>query len=205
MNYTVGGAYKDNNNLIQIRSTQVAEDYTTEFNEMFVHHLFGQNVNANTPYPKLTVDGTPVEVYFSPDDKVEARIVELMKGAKQSIYFMAYTFTSNKIGDTLMQRAQDGIQVEGVMDDTQITTSAGTEYDPFQQAGLDVRLDGNQIGLMHHKVIIIDQEIVITGSYNFTASAEESNDENVVIIFNQDAASKFMQEFRRVYGQAQVP
>ena len=205
MNFTVGGAYKDNNNLIHIRSAQVAEDYTTEFDEMFIHHLFGKDTNTNTPYPKLTINGTPVEIYFSPDDKVEAHIVELVKDAKESIYFMAYTFTSNDIGDAIMQQAQAGVQVKGVMDGSQITDSAGTEYDPFQQAGLDVRLDGNEIGLMHHKVIIIDQKIVITGSYNFTASAEESNDENVVIIFSSEVAAKYMAEFQRIYGQAQPP
>ena len=80
-----------------------------------------------------------------------------------------------------------------------------TEYDPFQQAGLDVRLDGNLNGLMHHKVIIIDQKIVITGSYNFTAAAETTNDENVVIIFSPEVAAQYLQEFQRVYPQAQQP
>jgi phosphatidylserine/phosphatidylglycerophosphate/cardiolipin synthase-like enzyme len=202
MNFTAGGTYRDNNNLIRISSRQVAEDYTTEFDEMFIHHLFGQDVNANTPYPKLTIDGTPVEVYFSPDDKVENRIVKLLQEAKESINFMAYTFTSNTIGAAITQAAQSGVTVAGVMDDTQVATSQGTEYDPFLQAGLDVRLDGNQGGLMHHKVIIIDKRIVITGSYNFTASAEERNDENVVIIFNPEVAAKFLEEFQRVYDQA---
>ncbi|MGA2489711.1 MAG: phospholipase D-like domain-containing protein [Anaerolineales bacterium] len=205
MNFTVSGVYKDNNNLIRICSPKVAEDYITEFNEMFVHHLFGQDTIVNTPYPKLTINGTPLEVYFSPDDKVEARIVGLVQNAQESINFMAYSFTSNNIGDAIMRQAQAGIQVAGVMDDNQVASSQGTEYDPFMQAGIDVRLDGNQDGLMHHKVIIIDQKIVITGSYNFTASAEERNDENVVIIFSPEVAAKFMEEFQRIYGQAQQP
>ncbi len=120
------------------------------------------------------MDGTPIEIYFSPDDKAEARIVALIQNAQESINFLAYAFTSNDIGDAIMQKAQAGISVAGVMDGGQVTASQGTEYDPFMQAGLDVRLDGNQIGLMHHKVIIIDRAIVITGSYNFTASAEET-------------------------------
>ena len=57
-----------------------------------------------------------------------------------------------------MRRAQAGVTVTGVMDDGQVKTSQATEYDPFMQAGLDVRLDGNVLGLMHHKVIIIDQQ-----------------------------------------------
>jgi phosphatidylserine/phosphatidylglycerophosphate/cardiolipin synthase-like enzyme len=58
---------------------------------------------------------------------------------------------------------------------------------------------------MHHKVIIIDNSTVITGSYNFTASAEANNDENVVIIINPVLAGKYMEEFQRVYKQAQKP
>jgi phosphatidylserine/phosphatidylglycerophosphate/cardiolipin synthase-like enzyme len=203
MNFTVGGAYKDNNNLICIQSGKVAEDFTSEFEEMFIKHLFGQDAIANTPYPKLSIDGTPIEIYFSPDDKAAARIVELIQDAQENIFFMAYNLTSNDIGDAIMQQAQAGVNVAGVMDKSQVTASQGTEYDAFMQAGMNVRLDGNQDGLMHHKVIIIDQKIVITGSYNFTASAEENNDENVVIIFSEEVATKFMQEFQRVHDLAQ--
>ena len=219
MNYTVSGAYKDNNNLICIRSAQVARDYTNEFEEMFTHKLFGPDVISNTPNPtlikggtpvptptpSLSIDGTQVEILFSPDNGVAKRIVELVSGAQESIYFMAYAFTSNDIGAAVMERAQAKITVEGVMDGSQITAGQGTEYDPFKQAGLDVRLDGNATGLMHHKVMIIDHQIVITGSYNFTASAETTNDENVVIIFSPEVAAKYMEEFQRVYDQALQP
>jgi phosphatidylserine/phosphatidylglycerophosphate/cardiolipin synthase-like enzyme len=205
MNYTVGGAYKDNNNLIRIRSVQVAQDYTNEFEEMFADGLFGPDGSANTPNPKLTIDGTQVEVYFSPDDGVVQHILEIIRSAQESIYFLAFSFTSNDIGEAIVERTQNGIAVAGVMDNGQIASNQGTEYDSFLQAGLDVRQDGNTNGLMHHKVIIIDRQIVITGSYNFTASAEESNDENVVIIFSPAVAATYLEEFQRVYDQAEQP
>ncbi len=203
MNYTVGAAYRDNNNLIRIQSSQVAEDYLSEFEEMYTYDRFGPYGLADTPHPKLSIDGTPVEVYFSPDDGVAARLLELIKGAQESIDFMAYTFTSNELGEAVIERAQAGLKVAGVMDDDQINFGEGTEYDTFLQAGLDVRRSDDTDGLMHHKVMIIDEKIVVTGSYNFTASAEEDNDENVVIISNPDVAAAFMQEFQRVYAQAQ--
>jgi phosphatidylserine/phosphatidylglycerophosphate/cardiolipin synthase-like enzyme len=202
MNYTTSSAYKDNNNLIRIRSTDVAEDYTTEFNEMFEDDLFGPDGRAATPHPSMTINGTPIEIYFSPDDGVAAHILALLQGTQESIYFMAYSFTADDLGEAIRQRAAAGVTVEGVMDDGQINSNQGTEYDPFNQAGLDVRRDGNA-GLMHHKVIIIDKKIVITGSYNFTASAETSNDENVVIIYNADVAAQYLEEFQKVYNQAQ--
>ena len=64
MNYTTSGVYKDNNNLIHIRSSQIAEDYTNEFEQMFAYHLFGPDKIAGTPNPKVNIDGTPVEDLF---------------------------------------------------------------------------------------------------------------------------------------------
>ena len=206
MNYTVGGTYKDNNNLLSIRSNQIADYYTQEFEEMFTHRLFGPDRISNIPnLKKVNINGIPMEIYFSPEDRPAARIVELIKGARESINFMAYTFTSNEIGTAILERAKAGVSVLGVFDGGQVASGQGTEYDPLQQAGLDVRLDGNQTGLMHHKVIIIDKSIVITGSYNFTASAEENNDENVLIIFNSEVAAKYLDEFQRVNDQAEQP
>ena len=202
MNYTTSGAYKDNNDLIRIRSINVAEDYTTEFNEMFEENLFGAYVRPATPNPSLTIDGTPVEIYFSPDDGVAAHILSLIQAAQDSIYFMAFSFTANDLGDAIIQRAAAGLTVAGIMDDGQINSNQGTEYDPFLQAGLNVQRDGSD-GQMHLKVIIIDKKIVITGSYNFTASAETSNDENVVIIHNPDVAAQYLEEFQKIYDQAQ--
>ncbi len=202
MNFTLGGTYDDNNNLICITSPQVAQDYTHEFEEMFVDKRFGPDGTADTPFPSLTIADTPVEIYFSPDDHAASRIVELIQGARESIHFMAYSFTSNDIGNAIIQKAQEGLAVGGVMDESQ-ATQQGNEYDPFKQANLDVRLDGNANGLMHDKVIIIDARYVITGSYNFTASAEDKNDENLVIIDNIDVANVYFQEFKKVYAEAQ--
>jgi phosphatidylserine/phosphatidylglycerophosphate/cardiolipin synthase-like enzyme len=205
MNYTTGGVYQDNNDLIHIRSIPVAQNYSNEFNQMFTYHLFGPDKIAGTPNPKVSIDGIPVEIYFSPEDKAANRILELIRGAQTSVNFLAYSFTSHDIGEAIMERAQAGVVVKGVMDHGQVKSTKVTEYDPFRQAGLDVRLDGNLDGLMHHKVIIIDQKIVITGSYNFTASAETTNDENVVIIFSPEVAVRYMEEFQRVYQQARQP
>ncbi len=202
MNFTVSGAYRDNNNMICIHALQAAADYTNEFEEMYLHHLFGSDAVADTPYPKLIVNDIPVEIYFAPDDNVANRIIELIENAQESINFLAYSFTADDIGTAIRKRAQSGIQVAGVMEAGQVASNQGSEYEAFRQAGLDVRLDGNQTGLMHHKVIIIDQNVVITGSYNFSASAEERNDENVVILFNPVIAAQYMEEFQVIYSRA---
>ncbi|HEY2979839.1 MAG TPA: phospholipase D-like domain-containing protein [Anaerolineales bacterium] len=202
MNFTDSGGYQDYNNLIRIHSTKVAEDYGTEFNEMFVDDRFGPDTVAATPNPRVTIDGTPLDIYFSPDDDVSDSLLDLLNGAQESIYFMAYSFTSDALGEAIRQRATAGVTVAGVMDQSQVLSNQGTEFDAFRQAGLLVRTDGIA-GLMHHKVIIIDSQIVVTGSYNFTASAETRNDENLIVIYDPAIASQYLAEFRRVFGRAE--
>jgi phosphatidylserine/phosphatidylglycerophosphate/cardiolipin synthase-like enzyme len=202
MNFTDSGAYADNNNMIRIRSVKMAENYTKEFEEMFVDDKFGDNIVPETPNPRVTIDGTPIDVYFSPDDGVQASFVELVENAQESIYFMAFSFTSDEIGNAIRARAEDGVVVKGVMEDEQVNSNAGTEFDAFQQANLEVLRDGND-GQMHHKVIILDESIVIFGSYNFSNSAETRNDENLLVIYNADIAAQFVAEFERVFVQAE--
>jgi phosphatidylserine/phosphatidylglycerophosphate/cardiolipin synthase-like enzyme len=202
MNFTTSGTYEDNNNLIRVRSTQLAEDYTVEFEEMFKDDFFGADALAETPNPRVTVDGVPIEVYFSPDDRVASRLVELLRGARESIYFMAYSFTANDLGEVIRQKARQGLKVAGVMETDQIKSNEGTEYVPFAAARLPVFPDGNP-GQMHHKVIVIDERLVITGSYNFSASAERTNDENLLIFFDRRIAAQYLAEFQRVLAAAQ--
>jgi phosphatidylserine/phosphatidylglycerophosphate/cardiolipin synthase-like enzyme len=202
MNFTDGGAYDDNNNLMRIHSTKVVENYIKEFEEMFIEAKFGPIIAAETPNPTVTIDGTRLDIYFSPDDGVLAAIVPVLESAQESIYFLAYSFTSNQLGDIVRQKAEAGITVAGVMDDEQVRSNQGTEFDPFRQAELDVRIDGID-GLMHHKVFIVDQKVVVLGSYNFSQNAEERNDENIIIIYDPIIAGQFLQEFQRVQDQAQ--
>ncbi|HUE99398.1 MAG TPA: phospholipase D-like domain-containing protein, partial [Anaerolineales bacterium] len=202
MNFTDGGAYDDNNNLFRIHSTKMAENYITEFEEMFVEGKFGDNVDPDTPNPTVTIDDTRMDIYFSPDDGVLAALLPVLEGAQESIYFLAYSFTSNPLGEIVRQKAEAELTVSGVMDDGQVRSNQGTEYDPFRQADLDVRIDGID-GLMHHKVFIVDEKIVVLGSYNFSQAAEERNDENIIIIYNPIIAGQFVEEFQRVYEQAQ--
>ena len=67
-----------------------------------------------------------------------------------------------------------------------------------------VKQDGNP-GFLHHKVIVVDERIVITGSMNFSTNAEKSNDENVIIIDNPDIARLYMQDFGRIWSLAADP
>ena len=197
MNFTINGAYKNDNNLVRLRSSVLAQSYLAEFDEMFTNGLYGSTSSANTANQSFTHEGTLIEVYFSPDDNPAGRIIELINNAEHSIQFMAFSFTSDPIGDAIIAAHGRGVEVSGVLETSQASQQGG-EFFRLSDEGIDVALDGNPNN-MHHKVIIIDGKIVITGSYNFSRNAEERNDENIVILYNVDIANLFLEEFLRVF------
>lgn len=212
-NLTYNGTYRNNNNVVLIASPALAENYTAEFEEMFTGQ-FGPTSPADTPHPQviITVEtGTgeekqvqrvEVENYFAPEDQVAAQVIAEIEGAQERIRFMAFTFTSDEIADAMLERARAGVVVQGVIE-SRNTGGEYSEYQRLQAAVHDVLPDGNPY-VMHHKVIIIDDATVILGSYNFTASAEEDNDENLLIIHDAEVAALFVAEFGRVYEQART-
>jgi phosphatidylserine/phosphatidylglycerophosphate/cardiolipin synthase-like enzyme len=113
MNFTTSDAYLNDNNLVRIRSSRLAENYTIEFDEMFEDDLFGSSSLANTPYPTLTINDIPLEVYFSPEDNTQERLLTLIQAAESSIYFMIYSFTSDELAEAILRRAAEGVQVQG--------------------------------------------------------------------------------------------
>lgn len=202
MNFTLNGAYRNDNHLLAIDSKDAAEIYQGEFEEMFTLGLFGAFSPVGGPRRvELDTGGGEsirLEILFSPDDGVEARLLELVVRARSSIRFMAFSFTSDALGEALLERAGAGVLVSGIFDESQLKSNRGSEYDYLKVAGLAVRIDGNRDKL-HHKVLIIDEAIVIAGSYNFSASAETRNDENLLVIHSEEIAGVFLEEWTRVF------
>jgi phosphatidylserine/phosphatidylglycerophosphate/cardiolipin synthase-like enzyme len=197
MNLTVNDAYRNDNNLLRIRSAGLAAAFTAEFEEMFAAKRFGVSSPDGRPAAAIETGAGPVEVLFAPEDQVARRVIELIAEARTEIRFLAFSFTSDAIAGAMLERARGGVALFGVLETTQVHSNTGTEFDALAEGGGDVRLDANPRN-MHHKVILIDGEIVITGSYNFTASAEEKNDEDLLVFRNAELADAFGREFRRI-------
>ena len=203
MNMTLNGAYRHLNNLVRIRSVLVAENYTAEFEEMYLEGFFGEIILENTPHPVITIDSIQMETYFSPDDSTAERIIELILEAERSIDFMFYAFTSDPIADALIFQADQGIIIRGVVDAYQESSGLGSEYGRLRDHNLEVLLDGH-LDKMHHKVIILDERIVVTGSYNLTRSAETKNDENTLVIHSEQVAEIYLREFEWIFSEGKI-
>jgi len=201
-NITVSGMFEQNNNTIVIDSADLSAIYERQFEEMWAGK-FNAKSPSTVDQQSLSIDGTKIQVLFSPEDNAISHIIPYMQGAQKNIRFLAFSYTQEQLGQAMLDAMQRGVTVTGVFE----ATGSDTEYSqmlPLFCAKAPVRQDGNP-AFLHHKVIIVDEHIVITGSLNFTDNADQSNNENVIIIDNPDIARLYTEEFNRDWAVAHDP
>jgi len=202
-NITLNGVFKQDNNTVVIQSPELATIYEREFQEMW-DGQFGPRSPSQLDEQIVTVNGSRIVVVFTSEDPaLENAIVPIVKSATQSIRFLTFSFTDFPLADAMSQRAKAGVDVAGVFEKVGSETDA-SELKTLMCRNVPVKQDGNP-GFLHHKVIVVDERIVITGSMNYSKNAEESNDENVIIIDNAEIARLYLQEFERVWDLANDP
>jgi phosphatidylserine/phosphatidylglycerophosphate/cardiolipin synthase-like enzyme len=212
-NPTFQGTANDQQNAIEFQDVALAGAYTTEFNEMWgsttdlpnaANSRFGARKMDLVPH-NFVINGSSVKVYFSPSDQTTKQIRLTLAKAQTSISVAVLTFTRKDIADTIISRKNAGDKVRVVMDNN---TDTGNQFSYLQSNGIDISLKGYTGGLLHHKYAIVDgtqtggTQWVITGSHNWSNSAETSNDENTVIIQNNRIANLYLQEFKARYIEA---
>lgn len=192
-NPTFNDNSRNNNNLVVIYSKSLAGNYNEEFNELW-NGKFSKGEKVKNPV--VYVNGIEIQNYFCPEDGCTSRIVSEIKSARRSVYFMTFTFTNKDIAGALISKKE--IDIKGIFDAGQ----AGSNFSQLERlsgTGMNVKKDTNKYK-MHHKVFIIDNETVVTGSFNPTASAENKNDENIIIIKDKVIAGSFLKEFDSLWG-----
>jgi phosphatidylserine/phosphatidylglycerophosphate/cardiolipin synthase-like enzyme len=202
-NITENGIFKQDNNAIAIQSPELAAIYEREFQEMW-DGQFGPTSPSTLDEQVAMVNGSRIVVIFTSEDPaLENAIVPIVKSATKSIRFLTFSFTDYPLADAMSQRSKAGVDVAGVFEKVGSETEAA-ELRTLMCRSVPVKQDGNP-GFLHHKVIVVDERIVITGSMNYSTNAEESNDENVIIIDNAEIARLYLQEFDRVWNLASDP
>jgi phosphatidylserine/phosphatidylglycerophosphate/cardiolipin synthase-like enzyme len=200
-NITISGMFEQDNNLIIIKSSELAAIYEQQFAEMWAGEM-GARSPSDVEAQRVTVQDTQIQVLFSPEDDAIKSILPYIQNAQSSIRFLAFSYTQPDLGAAMRERIKNGITVEGVYE----TVGSDTQYSqmlPLQCAGGQMRQDTN-FAFMHHKVIIIDKRYVITGSLNFSDSANSKNNENVIIIDNPAIAKQYLAEFERIWNISQT-
>ena len=130
------------------------------------------------------------KVCFSPRGGCTENIVEQINAAKLEILVQAYSFTSAPIAKALTDAFKRGVKVQVILDKSQ-KSEKYTSATFISNAGIPTCIDDKH-AIAHNKIMIIDKETVITGSFNFTKAAEEKNAENVLVIKSKELAKVYM-------------
>jgi phosphatidylserine/phosphatidylglycerophosphate/cardiolipin synthase-like enzyme len=136
----------------------------------------------------------PISVYFSPNGGCTDAVVKELGAARTTILVQAYSFTSVPIAKALIDAHKRGVDVQVVLDKSQ-RTEKYSSADFLHNMGIGVRIDAKH-AIAHNKVMVIDGQVIITGSFNFTKAAEENNAENLLVIRSADLAAKYAANWR---------
>ncbi|MFN8674663.1 MAG: phospholipase D-like domain-containing protein [Candidatus Sericytochromatia bacterium] len=194
-NPTTRGMFEHNSNSVYVKSEQLAKNFTNEFNTMFEKNDFSSPREGKVPFPSINIGDVNIKTFFSPMGGAKKAILDELSKAKKSIKFMAFSFTDSDMASVMANKKAAGIKVEGVYDQC-----LNGQYSTFRflfSKGVQVMTDGNQ-ALMHSKTMIIDDKVVINGSYNFSKNAETNNNEDILIISSTSLAKNFIEEYNKV-------
>ncbi len=145
---------------------------------------------------------TAWEVYFSPRGGCTDAVIRELNKAKSTILVQAYSFTSAAIAKALLNAHKRGVKVEVILDKSQRKDGYSSATFLYNQ-GIPVKIDA-QHTIAHNKVMIIDGETVITGSFNFTKAAEENNAENLLVIRDRKLAERYVKNWQEHAQHSEV-
>ena len=213
-NWTDQNVNTDANNVLFIQDASLAKAYTIEFNEMFgstsatpdkANAKFGPAKSDNTPH-EFVIGGNRVEVYFSPSDGVNQEIVNHIATANSDLEIGTMLITRTLISNAIIARKNAGVTSKVIITDI-LTSDAVVVADLGAALGNYFRVYHEQ-GLLHSKVMIVDQSnagsdpFVWTGSHNWSDAANVSNDENSIVIHEAGICNLFYQEFKKRFDLA---
>jgi phosphatidylserine/phosphatidylglycerophosphate/cardiolipin synthase-like enzyme len=157
-----------------------------------------QTLQSQVDSLEIQLETQILGVYFSPDGGCEDEILDWISRANETIHILIYIFNSDTISDELIAANQRGIEVKVLFEQEEIKQYS--EYQKLKNAGIQVRNDTNSHS-MHDKVLIIDDTIVLTGSFNYSADAEKYNNENLLVIKSTTIAAEYEEKFTEIWNQ----
>jgi len=210
-NHTDNSCHEDYNNIVIVEDQALALAYEIEFEEMWgstsntpnaSNAKFGDAKTDNTPH-SFNIGGIAVESYFSPSDGTTEKIEAAVLSANTDMQFALLTYTNNDLGDAVISIHNSGVDVKGIIEND---FYFGSEFSGLESAGVDVYSHSSTAHYLHHKYCIVDANntgsdpLVVTGSHNWTNSAEDDYDENTLIIHDAIISNMYYEEFMARYA-----
>jgi phosphatidylserine/phosphatidylglycerophosphate/cardiolipin synthase-like enzyme len=185
LNPTETGFFENDNNMLIIQNKNLAMFYQKTY-EGLAQRIRPEDVHIQSA--NITIDALICR------HSCNRRIVQELHAAEHTIRFMVFTFTERSVAHALLDAAWRNVSVQGVLEKR---SASHPIYDLLHYQGIDVAWDGNP-AILHHKVFVIDNKTVVTGSFNPTKSADERNDENMLVIHSERVAAWYLGEYERV-------
>lgn len=199
-NVTDNGFTKNHNNALLFQSTEIADLYQIDFNQMWAG-LFS-TAKTDPLSATVTYSGHPAEFYFSPTESAIDAVIDQVDAATTSIDFAIFFFTDDDLRDALIAAQARGVTVRGLWDNLGSANSF-SEDEVLCDAGATVKVE-DTIGKMHHKFMVIDTDTLtprtITGSMNWTGAGNKRNNENTLVLHDPAVARAFQEGFDTMWN-----
>jgi phosphatidylserine/phosphatidylglycerophosphate/cardiolipin synthase-like enzyme len=225
-NWSTTDLKHNSNNFTVMDNPEIAKDFQAEHQQMF-QGVFGHNKVEIDNGRFYTIGDTEVEVWFSPNEDVAGRMLELVNAAQDSVWFTIFAFTKDQVGSALIAKQEEleragrleegdkSVGIWGVIDQSQLHSN-GQYHEAYRMlnANIPLRMDGNDAssqpgdyqaggGRLHSKTMIIDPDgenpVVISGSFNWSASATQSNDEFLLVFKGKRVAQLYKAYFEYLW------
>jgi len=212
-NFSRYQADNDYNNIIIVQDKPLALAYYAEFNKMWggtgpapnlANSKFGP-FKTPSSQTSFTVNGTPVEVYFSPMDNSSSKLQNAINSANNELFFGIYTFTDNTVANAIVNRINGGVDAYGIIDQFSQSYNPYSTLSPLM--GSKLRLYTGA-GTHHNKMMLVDalspasDPQVFTGSYNWSISGDTKNDENTLVVHDAVLANQYYQSLCKNFTDA---
>lgn len=183
-NFTFTGTHKNYNHIVIFHDYRICKAYLMEFQEIRSGNFGSLNLRENEIPRSYNLNGVPVRILFAPDDSPELEIVKQMLKCSRRLDFSIFTFASSSgIDDAMAILRAAGREIRGVFDPVQGKRDwAATHW--LHNAGIRVFIPRKEpgFGKLHHKLMVIDDDIIVGGSFNYTEPANDYNDENIFVV-----------------------
>jgi len=211
-NMSHNGIYRNDNHSIIVRSTDMADAYTWEFEEMFGGE-FGRGKTALGGSREIDLADGSLQWHFSPTHDPIDVVIDAIDDADHSVAFMVFSFTRSDVVDALSRAQARGVTVLGIFDESQANGAWSVDEDTAS-SGIPTLIDGNENasgfsgGKLHHKVLIVDHgtdnAAVVSGSMNWSNAGTTDNDENLVLLRSPSVVTPMMAAFCELAAIATV-
>lgn len=195
-NFTTTDTERNLNHIVIINNKTIARIYEKEYEEIQQGH-FGKLNEGHDPHPaEVLVSNVRIKTLFAPDHNPEMEIMKQIAKAKRRVDFAIFTFASSSgIDDQLIFARQAGITIRGALFRSQANQSWSATKG-LREAGISLffvprpDLPSPKPRKLHHKLMVIDEQLVIAGSFNYTSPATQLNDENIIILGDLDSTDE---------------